>query len=234
MKRAILIIAVLAALGGLVFVGTGTAGAKPLLLARPFTVPTAMILLIGMLCGGGFVWGMSYYVRPTDGKPAIAYAAVLPLVLLATILLIAAAVASGRLEPGPAALALVLILLATLGGLQTYDSLGKGEEIGIESHWGGLGGGSGGWRLLPPTGLAILTLAFAGAAMALVVGKTNPAGNTTNVESKVVETGNHAASANDAEADANATAETGTDISKNVTSENAGQATPAGNAAAAK
>ena len=196
-RKAVLIIAVIAALVLLFLAGTGMAGAKPLSLFRGFAVPTAAALLAAGICGGGLVWGFATPTLGTEQKRAIAYAAILPLVLATATLLLAAAVASGSIGPAKAALVLVLATLATLAGIRCFDQLAEGGQIGIESHWGGLGGSSGGWRLLPPTGLAILALSFAGGALALAVAE--PADKTSNATDPA-DTANEAASANEADA----------------------------------
>jgi hypothetical protein len=48
----------------------------------------------------------------------------------------------------------------------------EGGPIEIESNWGGLGGGLGGWRLSAAAALVLVTLAFAGGAFALLGSKS--------------------------------------------------------------
>ncbi|HYO77829.1 MAG TPA: hypothetical protein VE010_15325 [Thermoanaerobaculia bacterium] len=56
----------------------------------------------------------------------------------------------------------VIFLARLIGGLD------RGDSLGIESHWGGLGGGVGGWRISRVTVYLICTVTFAAlAALAL-------------------------------------------------------------------
>jgi hypothetical protein len=67
-----------------------------------------------------------------------------------------------------AAIAASLAILAVTAGFAAYEALRRGDAIGIQSSWGGLGGGLGGWQLSRAAGLALLTLAaLAGAVMSL-------------------------------------------------------------------
>jgi hypothetical protein len=43
----------------------------------------------------------------------------------------------------------------------------QGEGIGLSSHWGGLGGGLGGWKLTPATSAMLLALILLGATLAI-------------------------------------------------------------------
>lgn len=65
----------------------------------------------------------------------------------------------------------VLVLLA-LGEFITVSYLVHllriGESIELESKWGGLGGGLGGWRMSPAAGLLVLAIALAAAAAASI------------------------------------------------------------------
>jgi hypothetical protein len=72
----------------------------------------------------------------------------------------------------------VLIVLgpaALLAATRTIELLGRGDAVELQSRWGGLGGGLGGWRLSPAASLLLLTLFLAGAAVA-VVGARDTAG----------------------------------------------------------
>lgn len=53
--------------------------------------------------------------------------------------------------PSPQSVALILVGLVLLILLWVFfRALNQGEGVAIESHWGGLGGGIGGWRLSAP------------------------------------------------------------------------------------
>ena len=56
------------------------------------------------------------------------------------------------------------------------QSIREGDGIGLESNWGGFGGGLGGWRMTRAASLALLVVVLAGAAMAaLQFGTTDTA-----------------------------------------------------------
>jgi hypothetical protein len=63
-------------------------------------------------------------------------------------------------------------ILAAAGALialsRVFRLIEDGGPIEIESNWGGLGGGLGGWRLSAAAALVLVTLAFAGGAFALL------------------------------------------------------------------
>ncbi len=46
----------------------------------------------------------------------------------------------------------------------TAIALAEGRPFQVESHWGGLGGGLGGWRISQPIILLVLTITFSGSA----------------------------------------------------------------------
>src|SRR5712671_4122955 len=47
---------------------------------------------------------------------------------------------------------------ALVAAAHAIQMLVKGDAIGLQSHWGGLGGALGGWRLSPVTSLLVLAL----------------------------------------------------------------------------
>ena len=71
------------------------------------------------------------------------------------------------------------IATIALGGLAIASfflcvgALDSGEGIALESHWGGLGGGVGGWRLTLPLVFLLAAIFFAGAT-AVTVGMGPP------------------------------------------------------------
>lgn len=66
--------------------------------------------------------------------------------------------------------------VVALGGLAIASfflcvgAMESGEGFGLESHWGGLGGGVGGWRLTRPTVFLLAALFLAGASVTTVLG----------------------------------------------------------------
>ncbi len=168
-------LAVLILLLMLAAAGVGTAQAEPLALVGAFRLPTWAVIAVAASAGG--VWAMAWMsaAPSVDHRRHLVVSAVLTIAAAAAALLLFAAVARESFPAAKAAIAFVLGVLALVAGMRCIDLLGRGESIGIESHWGGLGGGSGGWRLLPATALAILALSFAGGALALVAAESDPA-----------------------------------------------------------
>jgi hypothetical protein len=113
----------------------------------------------------------------------IGYAALVAATCVACALLLLAAASQELIAGHLAAIALVLMVLALAAALRCIDLLGRGEPLGFESHWGGLGGGGGGWRILPTTGLAVLVLTFLGAALAVLAAGGAPSSNVGNTAS---------------------------------------------------
>ena len=75
------------------------------------------------------------------------------------------------------ATAAVLLLLGTLAisfAAFTARALAQGKPVQVEGHWGGLGGGLGGWRVSQPAVLLILAMAFSGATATALIGSLPP------------------------------------------------------------
>ena len=66
-----------------------------------------------------------------------------------------------------AALIALFASLTILFALETFRCLELGDGFAIESHWGGLGGGLGGWRISRPLMFLIATLVCAGLSFAV-------------------------------------------------------------------
>lgn len=95
------------------------------------------------------------------------------------------AIASGLLAAGWLSKTQVLAAMLGLGSLfcafQTHFTLASGEAFEIRSHWGGLGGGIGGWSVSRPVVLVTLAVLLGGLAILLslpaeVLQATNAAG----------------------------------------------------------
>lgn len=71
---------------------------------------------------------------------------------------------AGEIHLLTAAIVFLFGIIGMIAAMQIIDSLGAGDTFEIQSHWGGLGSGMGGWRLSPVTSLAIIVLVFLGAA----------------------------------------------------------------------
>lgn len=80
--------------------------------------------------------------------------------------LLAFGVVFGKVEPIPAALLLIFGSAALLVAVAVAATLKEKVGLEITSHWGGLGGGVGGWRVSPAVTGVLLALVFIGAAVA--------------------------------------------------------------------
>jgi hypothetical protein len=112
--------------------------------------------------------------------PSDLVAIALGTVLAGIVALLIVAVVQDRIEALPAALVLICGTLALLAGFYAFDGLARGDAVAIDSHWGGLGGGLGGWRLSPISTLLLLALALLGATIATGIERAPQPGNMSN------------------------------------------------------
>ncbi len=137
-------------------------------------------------------------------------------IAVAGALLLAGVLTKGA-KPVPAALIVLLGAAALFTIIAAAESLIAGSEVEVSSHWGGLGGSLGGWRISQTAILLLLAL--------ILVSATVMAGNgltaaETNQSVETNSSGTTDAVANDAEAEAN---EAGPD--SNVAANEQGNAT---------
>ena len=78
-----------------------------------------------------------------------------------------AATGAGEMSFTHAALLIVAGSIALVAAAHAIRLLGQGETIELQSQWGGLGGGLGGWRITPVTSLVLLALAFGVSAVGI-------------------------------------------------------------------
>ncbi|MEE4455215.1 hypothetical protein [Novosphingobium resinovorum] len=145
-----------------------------------FTCPVWILLVTTLLCVViplGFV--TDAYDNPLVswifGSPDFRLGArrlIVGLAILSLIILVSIAIQAGKL-PWDVLLSALLLIFAAAASAHALDAIERGSSLGFESHWGGLGGGSGGWRLSPATGAALLALSFTGAAIAVGFGSIN-------------------------------------------------------------
>lgn len=152
----------------LALAGTGTTIVQPLGLGQSYTLASWFVVLLSAFAGAALATGVIFRGPLSENLRNIGYAPVAAIVCIAAALLLFKATGPGGIGGRQAAVALVLAMLALVAGIRCIDLLGKGNPLGFESYWGGLGGGGGGWRILPPTGLAILAIALAATSVALV------------------------------------------------------------------
>lgn len=159
--------------------GGGSAELRPVgLSVTSLRIPTVLVLGGGIVMGMALVRAFAEWTAWPDGGGVPARKLVdrtlIPTSLIAAIYFGGAASVAGSVPPVRIAIILALITAALLSGYRCLDALGRGEAIGVESHWGGLGGGSGGWRLLPTTVMAFLTLTFTSAAIIVALAEPSP------------------------------------------------------------
>ena len=126
---------------------------------------------------------------PPDRSPQRRWLLAL-LVILSMLLLLGWGVYAQRLDPLSAALIMVFGAVSVVAGLASVESLERGESPSFESHWGGLGGGTGGWRISPNFTLILLSLIFLAGAFAAARlpsreeegGGSNPPGSGTGTK----------------------------------------------------
>lgn len=95
--------------------------------------------------------------------------ATLIVVTMAMSMMLIAAVVLDKLSPVTAALVLVMATITLLIAVQTLSSVAQSDGVAFDSHWGGLGGGLGGWRLSKTATLMLLLLVFASATIAVAL-----------------------------------------------------------------
>ena len=96
------------------------------------------------------------------------------LAVLALFVFTSFGVLTRTLSSGTAVLMCVFGVVVLLTCISIMERLQAGEAFEIQSHWGGLGGGIGGWRISPLAGLTLIALIFAAATFAV-----SPASTTT-------------------------------------------------------
>jgi hypothetical protein len=76
-----------------------------------------------------------------------------------------AAVRSDQLSFGRASLIVILGGVALVTAAAALERFRKGEDVELESNWGGLGGGLGGWRVSSVACLSLMAVIFAASAV---------------------------------------------------------------------
>lgn len=101
--------------------------------------------------------------------------------IMAAAALLVAGILFQKVNAVPAALLLLCGGVAVVIALTIVEQLRDGRSVELTSHWGGLGGAFGGWRLSPLVVTVLLALIFLGAAVAagLEASKKGEAEQTT-------------------------------------------------------
>jgi len=145
---------------------------------------SGLVVLAG-LCGAavGFDWGR--HTMPPLANGGEAHAGMTQRVvvgigcLLGALVLLSALL--GQISFARAALVIAFSVLAVVTGWLAIERA-SANDIGVQSHWGGLGGGLGGWRISPVIVLSVLALGFAGAAVSVVFEPPKPAPATATAD----------------------------------------------------
>jgi hypothetical protein len=131
-------------------------------------LPTFALIALGFL-GGVLTTILLLWIKRNETLPVSwIYLAIFCLAVMGV-----AAARSGDLSFAKAMLVIVVGSAALMTAARAILLLGQGETIELHSHWGGLGGALGGWRLSPATSLVLLTLAFTGSAIGVILTKVD-------------------------------------------------------------
>ncbi|HEX8222281.1 MAG TPA: hypothetical protein VF605_00530 [Allosphingosinicella sp.] len=164
--RRLLLAGLLAAFAAIPFLG-GTTETSWVPRLETLRLPAIIPIILGGLAGGLLTLAARRFLdAPASAKDVEGAILIVLIATLACLSMVAAV--STAIAPLRAALVFSLLVLASFAAARCIARLAEGAEIGFESHWGGLGGGGGGWRMLPATGLGLLALIFTGVAIAAV------------------------------------------------------------------
>ena len=137
-------------------------------------VPVFLMPLVGLLAGWAGLRLLKGLVLPPpppdeDEAPPIpdGLFAILCIAVATLALLVLIAADGNAIAVPQAALLLVSGTLALLAAGYAMTALREGASVELSSHWGGLGGAVGGWRIPPVTTLLLLALIFLGTTVAI-------------------------------------------------------------------
>jgi len=163
-------------------------------------LPLAGAFAGGMACAGILLWltGGTAWLTARVVWLARSIKMVPPWTVVAVICLAIVGLVGALAQSIDFIQAMLILLLgsaALVAMAQVIDRLQRGESIELQSHWGGLGGAIGGWRLSPVTSLLLLALILTGSAIGVGVGggkkgeqdsKINPPANAVKDAGKDV------------------------------------------------
>lgn len=149
------------------------------------TVVRAALPLIGLPVGAGLVILVQAGFRAGGLESAEGAKGVEPMLVAAAAgatVLLAIGTVTDRISPLGAALVLMLGTGALMALSRALRDLAETQGVAFESHWGGLAGGMGGWRLSSASVTLLLTIilvgAVVGAAMTTDGGSGGAGGNS--------------------------------------------------------
>jgi len=137
-------------------------------------IPVAWLPVVGLLVGGPLALLVQRLLRPGENEGMIKpwKLEIFALGVIGLALILGLAAAAGAVRPIAAALTLVLGAATWMVALHALTTLHNQDGVRFESHWGGLGGGLGGWRLSTGAVLVLVLSVMAGAT--LMVAVTDP------------------------------------------------------------
>jgi hypothetical protein len=146
-------------------------------LLQGYRIHAAALPLVGIAAGLALT-----LLRDASGAEASASARVRNVVLVLAVAALAVALLGGTATPalgGLQAGALLVCGTVTLVlAFAVLEQLRQNEGLSFESHWGGLGGNLGGWRLSTSVVLVLLLLVFAAATVSVALAP--PAGGAAD------------------------------------------------------
>ncbi|QCO00886.1 hypothetical protein D3867_01695 [Azospirillum argentinense] len=144
-------------------------------LALSAEVPVAGCILFGCVTGA---LGRRLYdrLRPASSTERGKLSSWLTLAVPGLLLFTAGAIRLGEFSFGQAIVCVVTGTAALILFSRLIDLVNQGEGIEFQTHWGGLGGGLGGWRLSPVVAIALVALVLLGSTAAIALGKRTGAG----------------------------------------------------------
>lgn len=129
--------------------------------------PSNLLWVAGVVAGVGLVAALG--LISTLSTAMLRTALMTSLVLGLTGLLVAG-IQAGTLQAPAAAVILILGTIMLPVTFATLDALAEDEGVRFDTHWGGLGGSLGGWRLSRAATLILLLLALGGAVVGASMG----------------------------------------------------------------
>jgi hypothetical protein len=157
-----------------VVLGWGWMPLPPVLGYDKLQVPAVILPGAGILVGVGLALFVTGARAPTSDKsqpgrpvPWNLLALLFCIVLIGVVVLLLSAIQAGEMKAPRAALFLVFSGLTLLVAYYALEAIRLGDGLAFDTHWGGLGGGLGGFRISSAAGLTLLMLVLVGVTAAV-------------------------------------------------------------------
>lgn len=148
-----------------IVLGWGWMPLPPVLGYDNLRVPAVVLPGAGILVGVGLALFLTNTRAPTPessqpGRPVPwnLLALLFCIVLIGVVVLLLSAIQAGEMKALKAALFLVFSGLTLLIAYYALEAIRLGDGLAFDTHWGGLGGGLGGFRVSSAAGLTLLML----------------------------------------------------------------------------